>query len=1225
MSRNVRSQWLPCVLLYCHGVLALGWSGPGTLAAAEVESSPLPAAGTALAGRFVRVPSSESGLDFRYRWTPPPQYEHELVNGVTGGGICAGDYDGDGLVDLFLTQPFGGCRLYRNLGDLRFRDVTEEAGLIHEDQWGTGASFADIDGDGDLDLFVCGYDCPNRLYVNRGDGTFEEKAAPAGLDYKGASVMMAFADYDLDGDLDGYLTTNHIAPQTPPLWKYEVRQSDGMPILPKELEGIAKVLYRPDIRQGKLIPAGESDRLYRNDGNGVFTDVSREAGIGDQDFGLAATWWDFDRDGYPDLYNANDFYGADHFYRNNGDGTFTEINRESLPHTPWFSMGTDVADINNDGWLDFMASDMLGTTHFKEKLSMGDMQGWFLETAVPRQYMRNALYLNTGTFRFREIAHLAGVASTDWTWTLRFGDLDCDGWEDLYVTNGAERYWDDSDLMDSARGSQRIDTPQLKEVWLPSPVRNDPNLAFRNGGNLQMENVGLTWGLQEDMVSYGAVLVDLDNDGDLDVVSNNFEGEAALYRNELIAGTRALVELRMKEGNRHAIGAFLRVRAGDLTPSRYLTLSRGYMSGADPRVHFGLGRAEVFDLEIIWPNGRREELRDLAANRSYRITAGPGEPYQLAEAQPLFVPSRALEGAGTVEKPFDDYARQPLLPHRLSQLGPGLAWADVDGDGDLDFYIGRPSGTAGSLFLHSDNGFRETRFPCFEEDAACEDMAPLFLDVDGDGDADLFVVSGGVECEPGDAVLRDRLYINDGNGFFSRAPEESLPDLRHSGGPAAAADFDRDGDLDLFVGGRVTPGRYPQTPGSVLLRNDGGRFVDVTAELAPDLATAGMITAAIWSDADNDGWIDLLLGVEWGPVRLFRNDQGILREITEAAGLEEISGWWNSLAAGDIDNDGDIDYAVGNFGLNTKYDASPEKPARIYYGDFDGSGRPQIIEAKFSGSTLLPVRGKSCSQRAMPVLEKNFPTFRSFASATLTEIYTDAALANAERFEATELRSVLLRNDGRGRFTVEALPMETQVSPVFGLRFSDSDCDGFLDLTMVQNFYGPQPETGHMDGGVGLYLRGDGQGGLEPVFPRDSGFVLPGDGKALTSVDLNGDGWADWVTTANSGPVAVYLNQRLGGRGTPYVIRLESRNRGGNAVGAKAHFRTEQGLVQTAELYAGGGYLSQDPAELRFSVPTGDKARDVVVRWPDGSRSRSSLVDAGPRVTVSQPAPEPRR
>ena len=381
--------------------------------------------------------AEHGGLSFIYQWDPPEKYEHEMVNAVTGGGVCLGDYDNDGLTDVFLTQPFKGNRLFRNLGGWKFEDVTATAGLANEHLWGTGASFGDLDNDGDLDLYVCGYDCENRYYVNQGDGTFVESAAKAGLNYRGASIMIAFADYDLDGDLDAYLCNNHIDSPEPPLWKYS-KDDSGMPIVPAELKGIAKPLYRPDLKDGMLIPAGESDRLYQNNGDGTFTDVSAKAGIFDEDFGLSCTWWDFDHDGDPDLYNANDFYGADHLYRNNGDGTFTDVNQQALPHTPWFSMGTDVADINNDGLLDFMASDMQGTTHYKQKISMGDMQGWFLETAMPRQYMRNALYVNTGTQRFQEAAFLAGVASTDWTWSLKFADLDNDGRDDLYVTNGAE-------------------------------------------------------------------------------------------------------------------------------------------------------------------------------------------------------------------------------------------------------------------------------------------------------------------------------------------------------------------------------------------------------------------------------------------------------------------------------------------------------------------------------------------------------------------------------------------------------------------------------------------------------------------------------------------------------------------------------------------------------------------------------------------------------------------
>ena len=1197
-------------------VVAIGLMGTGP--GQTVRREPLSSRAESKGGRlFVELEPEATGLAFAYGWNPPVKYDHEMVNAVTGGGVCLGDYDGDGLTDVFLTQPFNGNRLYRNKGHFRFEDVTEKAGLAKEHLWGTGASFADIDNDGDRDLFVCGYDCANRLYLNQGDGTFTENAEGAGLSYHGASVMVAFADYDLDGDLDAYLCNNHFAPREAPFWKYE-KDARGMPIVPPELKGKAKPLYRPGLRAGKLIPAGETDRLYRNNGDGTFTDVSNTAGIADEDFGLSATWWDFDHDGYPDLYNANDFYGADHLYRNNGDGTFSEVNRYALPHTPWFSMGSDVADVNNDGWLDFIASDMQGSTHYRQKISMGDMQGWFLETAIPRQYMRNALYINTGTLRFQEAAFMAGVESTDWTWSLKFGDLDNDGWQDLYVTNGAERYWDHSDLMKSARGAQRIDTPELKRVWLPSPVRNDPNLAFRNGGDLQFENVSEAWGLGAERVSYGAAFSDLD--GDLDLVTNNFDSMASVYRNEGKANHLALLRLRGVKSNRHGLGAMIRVTTHEGRQTLYHTLTRGFMSANDDAIHVGLGPATQFDLEIEWPSGARQRLSGLKAGFGYWVREKDTGEKPPGREKPMFVLSPALKDAKQTERPFDDFAREPLLPNRLSQLGPGMAWGDVDGDGDDDVFIGGPAGRPGTLYQTRRGSFEAVHPAAWQRDAGSEDMAPLLLDVDGDGDLDLFVVSGGVEHDSGAEELRDRLYLNDGKGRFTRAPDSSLPDLRFSGGVAAAADYDGDGDLDIFIGGRVIPGRYPETPPSVLLRNDGGRFTDVTTVVAPELGAVGLVTSALWSDVDDDGWLDLLLTREWSSVALFRNEEGVLNDRTTPAGLAGRLGWWNGIAAADLDHDRDMDYVVTNTGLNTKYSASGKRPARLYFGDMDGSGRKQLVEAKVGGKSLYPVRGKMCSQGAMPHLEKKFPTFESFASATLSEIYTSRRLSQARVFEANELQSGALINDGRGKFSFRPLPRMAQLSPGYGCALTEVDGDGHPDLYLAQNSHGAQPETGHMDGGVSQLLLGRGDGTWSAVPPYKSGLMIPGAATSLAPVDLNGDGWVDFVVATNSGPVFTFL-QTGTGENQPLALRFRGLPGNPSAVGLRATLALEDGSTQTAEVSAGGGYLSQHSGMLFFGARRGASAKWLRLRWPDGKRSVVNLTQVkGRRLEISHPS-----
>ena len=833
--------------------------------------------------------------------------------------------------------------------------------------------------------------------------------------------MAAFGDYDQDGHLDMYLVTYRKEPAPGLAVPPPTRNADGTyEIAEAHREYVDVIVDKNGI--GRVIKAGQADRLYRNTGDGRFVNVSADAGIGGYHWGLSANWWDYDRDGDLDLYVSNDFYGPDHLYRNNGDGTFTDVAPEAIAHTPWYSMGTDVGDINNDGWPDLMGSDMAGTSHYKQKASMGDMStnAWFLVHGEPRQVMQNALYLNTGTERFMEIASLAGVASTDWTWSLKFADLDEDGWVDLFVTNGMNRDWTNTDTR--ARADAAATADERLRIWLDSPRRDDPNLAFRNNGQLHFDDVSGEWGLGEKAVSYGAALGDLDRDGDLDLIVNNANQAATLAENRSSDGSRVLIRL---EGNQHkwGIGATVRIQAGGQSQMRTLTSGQGYMSANEPLMHFGLGDAEEMDeLVVEWQGGGVQRFEKLPANRYYFVTepaVGVDEPNKSQKVQErIFAALGLLDDFLHAESPFNDYRRQPLLPHQHSQLGPGLACADVNGDGHVDLFVGGASGQAGQLLMNQGDGtfapLADALAP-WSADAECEDMGLLFFDADGDADPDLYIVSGGVECEPGDEVLRDRLYRNDGASGFTKL---ELPDVRDSGSVVTACDIDRDGDLDLFVGSRIVPGRYPLSSGSRLFLNDGtGRF-----EEAGEPMSLGMVTSALWSDVDADGWTDLLVATELGPVRLLRNMEGTLHDDTEAAGLGDRDGWWNSIASGDFDLDGDLDFVVGNLGHNTKYHPSPEKPYLLYFGAFEGAGQRNLIEAKFEGDQLYPMRGKSCSTNAMPHLGEKFPTFHNFAAASLEEIYSETRLDEAQRFEANHTDTGVFLNDGRGTFEFHALP-----------------------------------------------------------------------------------------------------------------------------------------------------------------------------------------------------------
>jgi len=1126
---------------------------------------------------FELLEPGHTGVDFGLRWDDPAAVIKEFLFLNPSGGICAGDIDGDHLADLYITSPDGGNRLYRNLGGFRFEDVTESSGVQDKDFWGTGASFVDLDNDGDLDLFACGYLSPNKAYLNDGTGKFTDRAKDLGLDFKGGSMMMSFADIDNDGDLDGYLATTAVAP--PEGTKFKVnfipRESDGVevPVVIPELREYWDILYMPGDKV-RRVEAAQYDRLFRNDG-GRFVEVAKESGIDGNYFTLSATWVDYDQDGDADLYVSNDYTGPDMLYRNRGDGTFENVIRTAMPHTPWFSMGSDVGDLNNDGLPDLFASDMSATSHYREKVMMGNMEdsAWFLEWAEPRQYMRNAVYVNSGTERFHEVAFMAGLSSTDWTWTPRIEDFDQDGHVDVFVTNGVMRDNMNSDLTEFANKNLKAGTKDYNDFWLGKPMRKEKNLAFRNLTDLKFEPIGKEWGLEREGVSFGAVTADFDGDGDPDLAVSNADAPVSLYRNNGEGGSRIAVKLAGVAANKQGLGATIRVEAGGKTQTRIVTLARGWLSAGDPTALFGLGEVEKVDrLEVLWPGGTRQVFEDLEVNHVHTISepVGQSAPPREDEVEPLFVRSGALAEARHREVPYDDFKKQPLLPNKLSQHGPGMAWGDVDGDGDDDFYLSGARDQSGQLFLNSGEGtFSPKASKAFEAASASEGLGAFFFDSDGDGDLDLFVANGSNEASPGDPVYLDHLFLNDGKGEFTLAPSGTLPEVARNSGVVTAADVDHDGDLDLFVGSRVVPGQYPLASASQLLINEGGRFRPV------DIPDLGMVTGAVFSDADHDGWVDLLVTIEWGPVRFLKNEEGRLIEKTAEAGLDQRSGWWNGIAAGDVDGDGDLDYLVTNYGLNTKYKASEKKPALLYYGDVDGSGESHLIEAKYADGKLLPRRGYSCSKGAMPSLQTKVGSFHNFASAALDELYSDSRLEQALKLEVNTLESGVLINDGNARFSWQPLPRFAQISPSFGVVLEDLDLDGDLDAVLAQNSFSAQRETGRMGGGLSMMLANDGKGIFSPVMARRSGIVVPADAQSLTIGDLNNDGRADLVIGKNDGPVETFLNQ---GKEQGLCVLLTP-----DLIGTRLEMN---GLVR--EYSGGGGYLSQSGGLVWFPTPSED-------------------------------------
>ncbi len=1194
-----------------------------------LQSKPLASRSASATGPlFTKLPAEESGIEF----VNPLIADHPLrrlyAGGYAVGGIAIGDVNGDALPDIYCVSGPEPNKLFIQQDNLSFVDRTAQSGLTDGgDDWETGAAMADIDGDGDLDLYVCRYDAPNALFINDGAGNFQERAADFGVDVSQASLMPSFADYDNDGDLDLYILTN--------LYYRE----NGLPLDATFMAGNelkVKSEYRQwvDIRPAgmgmmhkryELYPVGQRDVLLRNDGANAsgdltFKDVSGYAGdIGvHPGKGLSAAWWDYNEDGYPDLYVCNDFEDSDRFYHNNGDGTFTDIIKASVPHTPWYSMGSDVADFDQDGRLDLLALDMAATSHFKQKTTMGDMSSkqHFMATAEPRQYMRNSLFLNTGTPRFQEAAHMAGLASSDWSWAAKAGDFDNDGLVDVFVSNGMARAFTNSDILRDITYNMRFGKTDW-ELFEDKPPQKEANLVFRNRGNLDFSETGVAWGLSHEGMSYSAAYGDLDRDGDLDLLVANLDEPVHLYRNDSNEGHRLLIELRGTRSHVSAFGARVVAQAGDRTFVRSMNPHTGFLSSNDPVIHLSTGDISHLDkLTVYWPSRIVQEFDDVPMDRWLIIEesgAPPSSPGSSAQesTNTLFTRLAAPLGLRHEERHYDDFYRQPLLPNKLSQLGPGLAVADVDGNGWEDLYLGGAAGFSGQLLLRHPNGKTDIVSAPFIQDKDHEDMAPLFFDANGDGHVDLYVASGGVECEPGAYILRDRLYLGDGSGGFTQAID-ALPDLRDSAAAAAAADFDRDGDVDVFVGGRSIPGSYPLSPTNRLLINRGGSF-----ESQPETAVAstGLVTSALWSDVDGDSWLDLLLAHEWGPIKVFLNREGRLEESRDT-GIDHLTGWWNSITPGDVDRDGDMDYAVMNAGLNTKYHASADQPALLYYGDFEGDGRMHLVEAEFENETLFPMRGRSCSSHAMPHLKDKFPSYQGFALASLSEVFPQSALDSSHRFAATTLESGVLLNDGVGRFTFQPLPRIAQIAPAYGVSLTDFDGDGELDLYMLQNFFGPQLETGRMNGGVSQLLLGQGDGRFVPVSPSQSGLVIPGDGTALVVMDLNQDQAPDIVAAQNDGQVVAFTNRNTGQR-TWHTIELHDKDR--SLAGTRVQIRSGDRLMLTREISAGSGYLSQSTSTIYFTLPQNESAT-ASIAWPDGTTSKVILSGKTSRNRVNRPS-----